>query len=194
MAATPATDYHEPRPAAHRIGNVYYPRFGFGTGRAGAVGLDSMLDDIRDAVDEIGRDTRAISEENRNLARLCNEGARKVTHVIDVIDGVAFETNLLALNTAIEASRCGDGGAEITLVASEIRELVRKSAAATREMRALLGDSVRRAEGGFRLVDEVGTTMEDIVGAVRQVTEILTEICREQNRSDEEVPLVPVPA
>ncbi len=194
MTATQQSHAHSARLDAHRIGNVYYPRFGFGIGRLGASGLDDMLDEIREAVDAIGCNSKVIGEDNRMLARLCDEGARKVAAVIDSIDGVAFETNLLALNTAIEASRCGAGGAEITLVASEILELVRKSAVATREMRALLHDNVRKAEAGFRLVDEVGATMGDIVGAVRQVTEILSEMSRGQVDDDESHPEEPATA
>lgn len=162
---------------AHRIGNVYYPRFGFGAGAvAGATDLDDMLEEIRAAVEAVGADACEIESANARLSRMCLEGGRKVSRVISTIEGVAFETSLLALNAAIEAGAEGADGADVALVAAEIRDLVRRSATATGEMRALLHDNLRRTDAGFRLVDEVGTTLADIVRAVRQVTEILAEL------------------
>lgn len=161
---------------ARRIGNVYYARFRAGQHTSGETELDEMIGDIRRSVESINAASCRIAEDNSELARLCGESSKKIVSVIGVIDGVAFESNLLALNAAVEASRCGSGGRDIGLVAAEIRNLVQKSAVATREIHGLLRDTVRKVEGGARLVDEVGATMDEIVAAVKQVTEVLSEI------------------
>jgi methyl-accepting chemotaxis protein len=105
-----------------------------------------------------------------------NDSARKIVDIISVIDGIAFQTNILALNAAVEAARAGEQGRGFAVVAGEVRNLAQRSATAAKEIKSLIGDSVEKVEGGAKLVDEAGKTMNEIVTAVRRVTDIMSEI------------------
>ncbi|CAN7701664.1 methyl-accepting chemotaxis protein [Pseudoduganella sp. LjRoot289] len=104
------------------------------------------------------------------------ESSGRIADIIGTIDGIAFQTNILALNAAVEAARAGEQGRGFAVVASEVRNLAQRSAAAAREIKALIGDSVERVDAGSRLVDQAGHTMEQIVASVRQVAAIMGEI------------------
>jgi methyl-accepting chemotaxis protein len=93
-----------------------------------------------------------------------------------VIDGIAFQTNILALNAAVEAARAGEQGRGFAVVASEVRSLAQRSASAAKEIKGLIDDSVGKVGAGSALVAEAGRTMEEIVGSVRRVTDIMGEI------------------
>ena len=105
-----------------------------------------------------------------------NESARKIVDIISVIDGIALQTNILALNAAVEAARAGEQGRGFAVVASEVRNLAQRSAAAAKEIKALISDSVEKVEDGSKLVGDAGKTMDEIVSSVRRVTDIMTEI------------------
>ncbi|HEY8607964.1 MAG TPA: methyl-accepting chemotaxis protein [Noviherbaspirillum sp.] len=105
-----------------------------------------------------------------------NESAKKVVDIISVIDGIAFQTNILALNAAVEAARAGEQGRGFAVVAAEVRTLAQRSAAAAKEIKSLIGDSVEKVDAGARLVDEAGATMSEIVDSVKRVTDIMGEI------------------
>jgi methyl-accepting chemotaxis protein-1 (serine sensor receptor) len=105
-----------------------------------------------------------------------NESSRKIVDIIGVIDGIAFQTNILALNAAVEAARAGEQGRGFAVVAGEVRNLAHRSAAAAKEIKELIGDSVERVEAGSRLVGEAGVTMEEVVSSVRRVNSIIGEI------------------
>ncbi|SFM73208.1 methyl-accepting chemotaxis protein [Variovorax sp. OV329] len=102
-----------------------------------------------------------------------NSSSRKVVEIISVIDGIAFQTNILALNAAVEAARAGEQGRGFAVVASEVRSLAQRSAAAAREIKTLIGESVHQVDAGSALVNEAGQTMQEIVGSVRRVTDIM---------------------
>jgi methyl-accepting chemotaxis protein len=105
-----------------------------------------------------------------------NESSRKISDIIQVIDGIAFQTNILALNAAVEAARAGDQGRGFAVVASEVRSLAGRSAEAAKEIKFLINASVERVEQGTHLVDQAGATMTEVVSSIRRVTDIMGEI------------------
>jgi methyl-accepting chemotaxis protein len=102
--------------------------------------------------------------------------AKKIVDIIGVIDGIAFQTNILALNAAVEAARAGEQGRGFAVVASEVRNLAQRSAGAAKEIKALISDSVEQVDLGARLVQQAGSTMQEVVASVRRVTDIMGEI------------------
>ena len=108
--------------------------------------------------------------------RSINDSSRKIVDIISVIDGIAFQTNILALNAAVEAARAGEQGRGFAVVASEVRSLAQRSAGAAKEIKALIDDSVEKVEKGSRLVEQAGTSMDEIVGSIKRVTDVMGEI------------------
>jgi methyl-accepting chemotaxis protein len=105
-----------------------------------------------------------------------NDSSRKIVDIIAVIDGIAFQTNILALNAAVEAARAGEQGRGFAVVAGEVRNLAQRSAAAAKEIKSLIDDSVGKVQHGSQLVDQAGATMKEIVASVSRVTDIMAEI------------------
>ncbi|MES2185016.1 MAG: methyl-accepting chemotaxis protein [Pseudomonadota bacterium] len=105
-----------------------------------------------------------------------NDSSQKISDIISTIDSIAFQTNILALNAAVEAARAGEEGRGFAVVASEVRSLARRSADAAKEIKTLIGASVERVAQGTALVDEAGTTMQEVVASIRRVTDIMGEI------------------
>ncbi len=107
--------------------------------------------------------------------------SKKIMDIISVIEGIAFQTNILALNAAVEAARAGEQGRGFAVVAAEVRNLAQRSAAAAKEITALIQDSVSKVDIGSRQVDQAGETMNEIVSAVKRVTDIMAEIAAASN-------------
>jgi len=105
-----------------------------------------------------------------------NVSSKKIADIIGVIDGIAFQTNILALNAAVEAARAGEQGRGFAVVASEVRSLAGRSATAAKEIKDLIGASVNNVNDGCKLVEQAGSTMDEIVVSVRRVTDIMGEI------------------
>jgi len=105
-----------------------------------------------------------------------NASSKKIVDIISVIDGIAFQTNILALNAAVEAARAGEQGRGFAVVATEVRNLAQRSAAAAKEIKALIDDSVQKVGTGSELVQQAGDTMHEVVASVKRVTEIMGEI------------------
>jgi methyl-accepting chemotaxis protein len=105
-----------------------------------------------------------------------NDSSRQVADIVSVIDGIAFQTNILALNAAVEAARAGEQGRGFAVVASEVRTLAQRSAQAAKEIKGLIAASVGRVEQGSALVDQAGTTMQDVVASIARVSDIVGEI------------------
>jgi methyl-accepting chemotaxis protein len=116
--------------------------------------------------------------------------SRKVVDIIAVIDGIAFQTNILALNAAVEAARAGEQGRGFAVVASEVRTLAQRSAAAAREIKALIDDSVHKVSSGSQLATQAAQAMNDMVSSVERVTGIVVDIAeasREQSNGISQV-------
>jgi methyl-accepting chemotaxis protein-1 (serine sensor receptor) len=116
--------------------------------------------------------------------------ANKIVDIIDVIEKIAFQTNILALNAAVEAARAGEHGRGFAVVAGEVRELAQRCASASKEIRALIDASVSNVRTGSGMVGEAGSTMQDIVAAVRKVSGIVGGISaasHEQSQGIEQV-------
>ncbi len=107
---------------------------------------------------------------------LISESSRRIADIIGVIDGIAFQTNILALNAAVEAARAGEQGRGFAVVAGEVRLLAQRSAEAAKEIKGLIADSVNKVDTGSHLVSQAGQTIQEVVGQVRRVNDLITEI------------------
>jgi methyl-accepting chemotaxis protein len=105
-----------------------------------------------------------------------SESSSKIADIIGVIDSIAFQTNLLALNAAVEAARAGEQGRGFAVVAAEVRQLAQRSAEASKQIRTLILDSVERVDQGTAFVDQAGSTMAELVAAIKRVSAIMGEI------------------
>ncbi|MBI5854522.1 MAG: hypothetical protein HZB35_04685, partial [Nitrospirae bacterium] len=105
-----------------------------------------------------------------------NKSSKKIADIIGVIDEIAFQTNLLALNAAVEAARAGEHGRGFAVVAAEVRNLAQRSATAAKEIKGLINESVQRVTDGSALVNQTGQTLEEIVGSVKRVSDIVSEM------------------
>ena len=127
------------------------------------------------ASDVAGKGGEVVSDVVRTMAGI-HDYARKIVEIIGVIDSIAFQTNILALNAAVEAARAGEQGRGFAVVASEVRALAQRSAAAAREIKALINESTERIASGSALAEHAGATMAHIVSSVREVTVIMASI------------------
>lgn len=114
-----------------------------------------------------------------------NDSSKKIADIIGVIDEIAFQTNLLALNAAVEAARAGEQGRGFAVVAGEVRNLAQRSAAAAKEIKDLIRDSVSKVQDGSQLVNESGSTLSEIVDAISKVTTMIGEISIASNEQSE---------
>lgn len=105
-----------------------------------------------------------------------NESSRSIADIINVIDSIAFQTNILGLNAAVEAARAGEQRRGFAVVAGDVRNLAQRSADAAKEIKSLITASVERVGQGSSLVNKAGKTVQQVVTSIRQLTGTVAEI------------------
>jgi len=139
---------------------------------------------------EVSRQGGEVVDEVVNTMGLINESSKKIVEIIAVIDGIAFQTNILALNAAVEAARAGEHGRGFAVVASEVRNLAHRSAAAAKEVKALIEDSVSKVGTGTQLVGTAGSTMKSVVDGIAGVSRIMQQISNATREQSADIELV----
>jgi len=141
-------------------------------------------ENAKEANDLSGQASRAANQGNQTMGKLneamagINDSSGKISKIIKVIEEIAFQTNLLALNAAVEAARAGEHGKGFAVVADEVRNLAQRSAQAARETTDLIEGAVNRAKEGTDVACEVGRALGAIVGDVTKVTDLIDRITR----------------
>ncbi|MDU7017217.1 MAG: methyl-accepting chemotaxis protein [Enterobacter sp.] len=155
----------------------------------------ASLEETAASMEQLTATVKQNADNARQASRLALDASiatssSKIAQITNVIDGIAFQTNILALNAAVEAARAGEQGRGFAVVAGEVRTLAQRSAQAAKEIKALIDDSGERVNAGSQLVNEAGATMAEIVNAVTRVTDIMGEIASasdEQSRGIDQV-------
>jgi methyl-accepting chemotaxis protein len=139
---------------------------------------------------EVAQDGNDVVRQAVQSMERINESSSKISAIVGLIDSIAFQTNILALNAAVEAARAGSEGRGFAVVASEVRSLAQRSAAAAKEIKALIAESGNDVQTGAGLVERAGATMEQIIRSVTQVNAIMRDVAAatdEQRRGITEV-------
>lgn len=143
-----------------------------GTVRGSAVSAKQANDLATTAAQVAQRGGAAFAQVITTMGEI-DASSRKISEITSVIDGIAFQTNILALNAAVEAARAGEQGRGFAVVASEVRSLAHRSAEAAKEIKTLISASAANVQSGSRLVTDAGTTIDEILGSVQRVSEII---------------------
>jgi methyl-accepting chemotaxis protein len=133
--------------------------------------------------DHISRGVRAQAERGGEIVAQAmtamaeiSDSSQKIIDIVNVIDEIAFQTNVLALNASIEAARAGEQGRGFAVVAGEVRRLALSSATASKDIKALVAQSTERVDAGRELVSQSALALSDIVVGVKKVTDIVAEV------------------
>jgi len=131
-----------------------------------------------------------VAEQTVDAMTQIEASAQKISEIVGLIDEIAFQTNLLALNASVEAARAGEAGKGFAVVAQEVRALAQRSANASRDIKSLIAASNGHVRSGAGLVGQAGQSLQDIVIAIKKVSDIVAEIAaasREQSTGLEQV-------
>ena len=154
------------------------------------VDSSSHANRLADTASEVAVKGGSVVAQVVHTMEAIQQSSNKIADIIGVIDSIAFQTNILALNAAVEAARAGEQGRGFAVVASEVRSLAGRSALAAKEIKGLIGDSVGNVKEGCHLVEQAGSTMDEIVVHIRRVADLMREIAtvgHEQGLGIEEV-------
>lgn len=154
-----------------------------------AAAMNQVTDMVRETAKNAVEVKGSISEAHReateggevvqravNAMGAIEKSAQEITQIINVIDGIAFQANLLALNAGVEAARAGDAGKGFAVVANEVRALAQRSADAAKDIKSLIMTSAQQVGDGVALVGETGTLLSRIVTRVGDISELVTHI------------------
>jgi methyl-accepting chemotaxis protein len=143
----------------------------------------------RSVSDSADRGSEVVSYVMDKMQEISNS-SKRIGDILGVIDGIAFQTNILALNASVEAARAGEQGRGFAVVASEVRNLAQRSATAAKEIRTLIAESQSRVSEGSEMATKAGETMDEIASEVMRVTTLMKEISsasQEQSHGIEQV-------
>jgi methyl-accepting chemotaxis protein len=133
---------------------------------------NGLMRQTRDLADRGGD---VVAQAVSAMARI--EGSsRKISDITSVIDKIARQTNLLALNAAVEAARAGEAGRGFAVVAAEVRGLAQRSSQAAEDIKSLIVNSLGQVGEGVQLVNNTGKSLKEILGAIRQAADIVSDI------------------
>ncbi|HEX2011946.1 MAG TPA: methyl-accepting chemotaxis protein [Roseateles sp.] len=162
--------------------------------------LDEVMQRLRQRIDHAG-EARALAEDSQAVARQAgtqmeaaiaamrgiDASTQRITEIIGVIDGIAFQTNILALNAVVEAARAGESGRGFAVVAAEVRALAQRSAGAAREIKALIGDAATRSEQGAQQIENTGRTLAQMVDEIQRLGGLMARLHQSSGRDNEDI-------
>ncbi len=162
--------------------------------------MDALQDTVASNVNGAQRANQLVQEAYQVAARggqvvaqavstmeAITASSRKIGDIIQVIDGIAFQTNILALNAAVEAARAGEQGRGFAVVATEVRALAGRSAGAAKEISTLINQSIETIGAGGQYVGQAGESMKEIVAAIGRVTSIMGEITEQSQAQGDQI-------
>ncbi|AMO48495.1 methyl-accepting chemotaxis protein [Kosakonia oryzendophytica] len=147
-----------------------------------SVTVKHNMDNAQEANTFIGRVQSMVNESHRELSSLqksiddISASSAKISEITDIIDGIAFQTNILALNAAVEAARAGEQGKGFAVVAGEVRSLSQRSSVAARDIRGLIDEAIKNVDQGVSYAANVTTRMNDALGAVDETTVLINQV------------------
>jgi len=147
------------------------------SGSATSAASASEASGVARRANDVASQGHAVVSEVVETMQGISESSQRIADIIAVIDGIAFQTNILALNASVEAARAGEQGRGFAVVADEVRALAQRSADSAREIRTLIQSSGERVERGAELAQQAGHTMQLVVQAIGQVSTLMVDIC-----------------
>jgi methyl-accepting chemotaxis protein len=137
-----------------------------------AAAADRLAKQTSGAAQQSGKSVGEVAGKMNEI----DEAVNRMGDMIATIEGIAFQSNILALNASVEAARAGDQGRGFAMVADEVRRLAQRSASAARDIKELIADSLQRAEHGSTLASQAGEAMQDVVAHVEDVAQLIQQI------------------